>query len=88
MTLAIHDTEGYVGNLGSASGLSELAEAFAPYPLINSFLQNGFSEQLDGLEAELELAIQKATEPEIRDGGELLLGLIHACENSAFITDE
>lgn len=88
MTFALHDTNGYVGDMGSAHGLMQLQEAFANYPLINSFLLNGISEQLDELEAELELAIERATDPVIKEGAEFLLGLIHECEDAAFITDE
>ena len=88
MTFALHDTNGYVGDMGSAHGLMQLQEVFANYPLINSFLLNGISEQLDELEDELEVAIEKTTDPEIKRGGEFLLGLIHECEDAAFITDE
>jgi len=88
MTLALHDTEGYVGDLGSVNGLIQLREAFILYPLLNSFLTKGFSEQLDDLEIELDYAIQRVDDPVIRDGGEYLLSLIRVCENAAYITDE
>ena len=88
ITFALHDTNGYVGDFGSAHGIKQLYEALATYPLIHSFLATGFSEQLDDLEAELELAIQNTTDPEIKAGAEHVLGLIHECEDAAFITDE
>jgi hypothetical protein len=87
MTFALHDTEGYVGDLGSATHLTRLHEAFAGYPVINAFFETGFSEQLDELEAELELAIERATNPDIKEGGEHLLRLFQVCENAAFIPE-
>lgn len=88
ITFALHDTNGYVGDFGSAHGIKQLYEALSTYPLIHSFLGTGFSEQLDDLEAELELAIQNTTDPEIKAGAEHVLGLIRECEDAAFITDE
>jgi len=88
MTLALHDTNGYVGDIGSGSGLKQLHDAFVFHPLINSFLTTGFSEQLDDLEKELRYAIEQTSDPEIRAGAEHVLGLIQECEDAAFIMDE
>ena len=43
------------------------------------FFETGISEDLDGLEKELSEALKTVTDPEIKAGGEHLLGLIQEC---------